>query len=211
VRIGTWNLDGKWSSEHERLVMDAACDVWLLTEVPEHTAIPDYHGHLTRSEMLTGKRWAGIFSRALLSPMPDPHFASALAQVGELTFCCSILPWRSAVEPPWLGSSQGERTANAVTALVEALPRTRLVWGGDWNHALVGSETTGCAPGQRVILAALNTLGLSVPTRGLPGRREHQLTIDHLAVADPSMVVSVERYPAQERLSDHDSYVIQIA
>lgn len=210
MRIGTWNLDGKWTSAHERLVVAAACEVWLLTEVADRTALPDYHRHLTQSEMLTGKRWAGIFSSGKMLPLPDPHFASAMAQVGDLTFCCSILPWRSAVGPLWTGASQGERTQIAVTALLESLPKAGLVWGGDWNHALVGVETTGCAPGQRTILTAVDTLGLSVPTQGLPGRRDAQLAIDHIAVSNRTTVVSVERHPAGERLSDHDAYVVEI-
>jgi hypothetical protein len=33
MRIGTWNLAGRWDARHERLMRDQACDVWLVTEV----------------------------------------------------------------------------------------------------------------------------------------------------------------------------------
>jgi hypothetical protein len=134
VRVGTWNVEGKWTAAHEAILIAAACQVWLLTEVAERTRLPGYHRHLTQSEMLPGKRWAGVFSQEELVPAEDPHFASAVARVGELTFCSSVLPWRSATEPPWTGSSQGERTQRAVATLVESLPTRGLVWSGDWNH-----------------------------------------------------------------------------
>ena len=39
VRIGTWNLAGRWSDEHRTLILTADCDVWLLTEVSERIAV----------------------------------------------------------------------------------------------------------------------------------------------------------------------------
>jgi hypothetical protein len=34
MRIGTWNLDGRWSADHGRFLTEEECDIWLLTEVP---------------------------------------------------------------------------------------------------------------------------------------------------------------------------------
>jgi hypothetical protein len=33
MRIGTWNLDGRWSDEHAKFLQRQDCNVWLLTEV----------------------------------------------------------------------------------------------------------------------------------------------------------------------------------
>jgi len=211
MRIGTWNLEGKWTDAHERFLLAGDCAVWLLTEVTTTVVMSGYQSQMTGSLMLPGKCWSAVFSRDPLTPLDDPHFASAMAQVNGITFCSSILPWRSAVEPLWPGASQGERTQRAVNSLLAQLPATGLVWGGDWNHALVGAETTGCAPGQQAILAAVDALGLVVPTKGLRGRREGQLSIDHIAVAAASTVASVERFEASERLSDHDAYIVELA
>ena len=30
VRIGTWNLEGRWSRDHLDLFIQQDCDVWLL-------------------------------------------------------------------------------------------------------------------------------------------------------------------------------------
>ena len=50
MRIGTWNLDGRWSPRHQHLLEDAECDVWLLTEVPTSFSLPG--GDLVRSESM---------------------------------------------------------------------------------------------------------------------------------------------------------------
>ena len=34
MRIGTWNLEGKWSPDHEAVLLHLNCDVLLLTEPP---------------------------------------------------------------------------------------------------------------------------------------------------------------------------------
>ena len=33
MRIGTWNLEKKWTQDHADLMEEQKCDVWLLTEV----------------------------------------------------------------------------------------------------------------------------------------------------------------------------------
>jgi len=35
VRIGTWNIDAKWSSRHAAVLAAADCDVWLLPELAD--------------------------------------------------------------------------------------------------------------------------------------------------------------------------------
>ncbi len=119
VRIGTWNLAGRWSLDHRDLLLGADCDLWLLTEVSERTVLPGYAVHCTSARMAARRRWAGIASRLPMASLPDPHPASAAAQVGGVTFVSSVLPWRSAgSRPPWVGAKHAEKTANTVGDLL---------------------------------------------------------------------------------------------
>jgi hypothetical protein len=48
VRIGTWNLEGRWDARHEDHLTVMRCDLLLLTEVSERVKIPDMTLHATR-------------------------------------------------------------------------------------------------------------------------------------------------------------------
>lgn len=214
MRIGTWNLAGRWSPQHRRLMLDADCDVWLLTEVSERTSLPGYTVHLSSSVMAPRRRWAAVASRLPMASSPDPHPASAQAQVGATTYVSSVLPWRSCgSRPPWVGERHAEKTTRAVDDLVLRISAAdRLVWGGDWNHALTGREYAGSAGGRAAIQSALDELGLVVPTAGLPHRTDGLLSIDHIAVPK-DVAGEATRILAEKdgkRLSDHDAYVIQL-
>jgi len=213
VRIGTWNLAGRWSPAHLDVLVAQDCDVWLLTEVRADTALPGYHSHVTTAQMARRRHWAGVFSRSPLTPLPDPHVASAAAVVADVTYCSSILPWRSCGPVPWGDGSTAERTARALDALLPALPRHDLVWGGDWNHSLVGREWSGSKAGRVHIEAALDAFGLQVPTRELPHRIDGIASIDHIAVPRGASVTNATRVSAvgsDGRLSDHDAYAVEI-
>lgn len=213
MRIGTWNLDGRWSTEHRTLMLDADCDVWLLTEVDERTTLPGYSVHLSGSAMAPRRRWAAVASRLPMASAPDPHPASAQAQVGATTYVSSVLPWRSCgSRPPWVGERHAEKTAHAVDDLLLRMRAAdRVVWGGDWNHALTGKEYAGSTGGRAAIESALGELGLVVPTADLPHRIDGLLTIDHVAVPNGS-VGEATRIVAEKdgkRLSDHDAYLVR--
>jgi hypothetical protein len=214
MRIGTWNLAGKWDRlehRHELLLLKQNCDVWLLTEVSELLALPGYEHHTTTETMAKRRRWAAILSRAPLIGHDDPHRASALAQVGDMFFCSSILPWRSCGGlPTWIGARHADKTHSAVDQLMTVLPKNKLVWGGDWNHAIMGKEFSGSHEGRAHITKAAALLGLKIPTEHLPHRILGLLSIDHIAVGASVNVVSAERIDATG-LSDHDAYVIEIA
>jgi hypothetical protein len=90
------------------------------------------------------------------------------------------------------------------------LPKNKLVWGGDWNHAMMGKEYSGSQEGRAHITKAVASLGLKIPTEQLPHRILGLLSIDHIAVGESVEVVSAERIDATG-LSDHDAYVIEIA
>ena len=55
MRIGTWNLAGRWKPEHQRFLAEVDCDVWLLTEVHERVALKGFERHLT-DEVLRPRR-----------------------------------------------------------------------------------------------------------------------------------------------------------
>jgi endonuclease/exonuclease/phosphatase family metal-dependent hydrolase len=212
MRIGTWNLAGRWSREHHQFILALDCDVLLLTEVSERVSLDGYCSHLGEGRMSPKRRWAGVFSRDPITALSDPHPASALARVGELTYCSSILPWRSCGNrAPWVGSTHGDKTAHAVEQLLNVLPRSTLVWGGDWNHALSGREYAGSIDGRAALLKAVAELGLTVPTTDLPHRLEGLLAIDHIAVGNATEVRAAERHAPSVNgrfLSDHDAYVV---
>lgn len=212
MRIGTWNLAGRWSDDHRSLLLEADCDVWLLTEVSERTTLPGFAMHLSGAPMAARRRWAAVASRLPMASSPDPHPASAAAQVGATTYVSSVLPWRSARSGPvWVGDRHADRTQNAVGDLLLRLRAApSLVWGGDWNHALTGKEYAGSKAGRDSITAALDELGLVVPTTELPHAVDGLLSIDHVAVPAGSSATA-RRVVAEcdgKRLSDHDAYVV---
>jgi endonuclease/exonuclease/phosphatase family metal-dependent hydrolase len=212
VRIGTWNLAGRWSDDHLSLLLDADCDVWLLTEVNERTSLPGFAIHLSDVTMAARRRWAAVASRLPMASSPDPHPASAAVQIGATTYVSSVLPWKGcASRPPWVGDRHADKTLNAVDDLLLRLRAApSLVWGGDWNHALTGREYAGSKAGRASITAALDELGLVVPTTELPHAIEGLLSIDHVAVP-AGLAATARRVVAEcdgKRLSDHDAYVV---
>jgi predicted TIM-barrel fold metal-dependent hydrolase len=62
-------------------------------------------------------------------------------EIAGHTFCSSVLSWAGCGNVyPWRGDTVGAKTAAVVGNLVAALPVSRTVWGGDWNHTLVGGQ-----------------------------------------------------------------------
>ena len=95
MRIGTWNIAGRWSEDHAALLTDANCDVWLLTEVNDRTVLPGFETHRCQLEMAAKRRWAAIASRLPMTPEPDPHPASARVRIVSTTYVSSILQCRT--------------------------------------------------------------------------------------------------------------------
>lgn len=214
VRIGTWNLAGRWSEQHRDLMLEADCDVWLLTEVNERTCLPGYSVHLSQSLMAPRRRWAGIASRLLMASSPDPHPASAQVRVGSTTYVSSILPWKGCRSmPPWTGESHADKTRNTIDdLLIHLRAADSLVWGGDWNHALTGKEYAGSIGGRRAVVDVLEALGLQSATADLPHATEGLLTIDHVAVPAGLRAAAsrIDVTHEGKRLSDHDAYVVEV-
>jgi endonuclease/exonuclease/phosphatase family metal-dependent hydrolase len=149
-----------------------------------------------------------------MTPLPDPHPASAAVRLGTTTYVSSVLPWRSCgSQLPWVGENHAARTENAVRELMSNLDEKRpLVWGGDWNHALTGKEYAGSQGGRRAVLGALASFGVAAPTAVLPHAIDGLLSIDHVAVP-VGLHATASRVAAErdgERLSDHDVYVVDV-
>jgi hypothetical protein len=219
MRIGTWNLDAKWKETHQALLARERCDVWLLTEVhPKarhaNPTLSNYHCHLSVGVMARGQHWAAILSLLPLSPLPDPHEASAAAHIDGVTYCSTILPWSGCTTPPsttWVGTSLEENARPAIEQLTKALPKSNTVWGGDWNQNLAGGwHHVGSKGLRKSVEAAVSLLGLQVATADLPSQiGAGQNTIDHIAVPLQWKVRSATRISAMG-LSDHDAYIIEV-
>jgi hypothetical protein len=210
VRVGTWNMQGRWTPAHRALLQDHACDVWLLTEVNQRLEVPGHCRSATTALMAPGRFWAAVLTGEQADQLADPHPASAAVAIGAIIYCSSILPWRSCGPgPPWRGERHGDKTINAVAALGAALPASPLVWGGDWNHALSGKEYAGSIGGRAAVIDMLTRRQLQVPTRVLPHRIRDLLSIDHVAISQTAHVTAAQRFDA-DGLSDHDAYLIDI-
>jgi hypothetical protein len=209
VRIGTWNLAGRWTPEHQDLLLAQDCDVWLLTEVSDRVSLDGWHEVRTTGVMAPRRTWAAIFARQALSDGFEPHPASVAARLGKVVLCSSILPWRGCGSNlPWHGATHAEKTDAALSQLLRGLPDEDLVWGGDWNHSLDGVEYAGSKSGRKVLLDAVRIRGLQVPTERLPHHLGTCLSIDHIAV--PMAWKATARHVPVGRLSDHDAYVADV-
>ena len=211
MRIGTWNLEGKWSPDHLALLTRQNCDVWLLTEVRAEVAIPGMQGHRTADFMDPGRSWAAILSTLDATLQPDPHPATAMVDIEGFRFMSSVLPWRSC-GPSWEGATLADKLGATLGVLGKYVDRTT-VWGGDWNQALEGPEYVGSLDGRRQIIELTREAGLSVPTSTLASASKGHRAIDHVAVPIDWDVNAAYRVAAQaggHRLSDHDAYVISV-
>jgi endonuclease/exonuclease/phosphatase family metal-dependent hydrolase len=212
VRIGTWNLQGRWDQRHLDHITAMRCDVLLLTEVSESVELPGIRLHASGMRMAPRRHWAAVASRHPLGALKDPHGASAMAEIDGLRVCSSILPWRSCgTQPPWMGSTTAEKTESAVASITAVAPT---IWGGDWNHALAGREWSGSRQGRRSILEAVDQLGLQLPTAGSPHQIQGLLSIDHIAVPTDWNALEIEHHPALSdgaKISDHDAYVLEVS
>ena len=209
--IASWNLNREVRDGAEELLLGAGADVLLLTEAPPHLALTGYHVTPVGPLMELGQQWASIASRQPLELVESPHPATTVARVGGITFVCSVLPWGSAQGTPWRGDGYAERMLDALDDLDPFLrDQERLVWGGDWNHALEGPLDGSTRRGRDRIDELLTSLGLHAPTRHEPRGVYAINSIDHVAVPDPSATAQhIVAQAGGRRLSDHDLYVVQ--
>lgn len=212
MRIGTWNLEGRWSAEHADVLWNADCDVWMLTEVPPRAALDGYDQHLSAELTPRSLHWSGLVSRLPLERLPDPHPASVAARVNGVVVCASVLPWPFAEGHPWAGESQTEQAQTTIAAVQDILKGEVAVWGGEWNQPLSGNIVGFSRTVQTAILAAVDALELQVPTAGLTARHGRgQNSIDHVAVPASWVVTEFGKVDLPDRISDHDAYWVDAA
>lgn len=212
MRIGTWNLAGRWTLTHERLLRDQECDVWLLTEVSDRLALDGWAAVRTTEPMAPARAWAAVLSPQSVQGRPAPHPASALAIIDGVAFCSSVLPWRSCGSgSPWTGDRHADKTAAAVAAVTAGLPAGEVVWGGDWNHSLGGREYAGSTGGRGYVKAALEQHQLTAVTAGELHRLPGCLSIDHIAVPAAWAATATVCRVDGTSLSDHDAYVVDVS
>lgn len=212
MRIATWNLAGRWDARHLALLEGLDADVLLLTEVSHRLGLPGHHLARTPEDMAERRSWAAIASRRPIDEVRHPHPATLAATIDGVRLACSILPWRGCTPRPfWVGERLVDKQVHAAGAVEADAPQ---VWGGDWNQAFVGPETAGTIAGRQWLLGALDRLGLTLPTAGLPHRIDGAASIDHVAVPTTWEVTEALRVDAAHegrRLSDHDAYVVTAA
>jgi len=90
-----------------------------------------------------------------------------------------------------------------------------LIWGGDWNQALHGSDSVTTAAGRPALAALITALNLKAPTTLLAHTKDAgTCSIDHIAVPDCWNVSAGRRLLAKgngdKRLSDHDAYIVDV-
>lgn len=73
VRIGTWNLDAKWTGVHASALVAADCDAGLLTEVKPNVTVNGYSAVWSPATMSRGQHYAALLSRLPTSELEAPH------------------------------------------------------------------------------------------------------------------------------------------
>ncbi len=214
MKIGTWNLDGKWTERHREFLAQQECDVWLLTEVPSDPAgiLADFHCERSIGTMSLGQSYAAILSNSPLVPVQCGHMASVAASKDDLLLCATVLPWKSCKTQPnsgWTGKTLEEMAQPAIDALSKLFKNNTCVWGGDWNQNLYGKwQYVGSSRMRKLIETTLSNHGLVVPTAQLPHQIETLNTIDQIAVPSEWQVKNEKRIDARG-LSDHDAYSLE--
>lgn len=211
MRIGTWNLEGKWTPDHEGVLLHLDCDVLLLTEPPVVVEVGGYESHRTSRLMSPTKHWAAILARQSMRPIEDPHPASAAAYVDGRLMCSSVLPWPLAgAHWPWGSPEHEARVKETLDQLAPVLNEEVSVWGGDWNQPLAGNLSGFTRAAQVLILAAVDDMRLQVPTAELSSRSATQRSIDHIALPQSWVVRADGHVSVVPELSDHDAYWVEV-
>lgn len=213
MRIGTWNLEGRWSADHADALAEADCDIWLLTEAPSRTTLDGFEQHLSAALTPGSLHWSGLLSRLSLERLPDPHPTAVAARVDGVMVCASVLPWPFAdPDLPWEGESQLEQVGTTVAAVQDVLKGEVAVWGGGWNQPLHGNIVGFSRTVQTAILTAVDALGLQVPTASLTARHGRgQSSIDHVAVPASWVLAEAGKLDLPDGFCDHDAYWVDAA
>lgn len=149
---------------------------------------------------------------------PDGNSPPLLVACSVLSWSNTTGGWPSLHAPGALGDERSRfRFVTARhTELIRAerQPDDVLIWGGDFNETLVGRPIQSRV-GRRVVVEALDALGLVALTAESPHLTDGLATIDHLAVpigwSDPATVSVVTRADDLRQTSDHALYLANVA
>jgi hypothetical protein len=240
--LGTWNLEVYASPDSRKgrrqvdVLRQHDADLWFLTELHADFAVPGQATHFSqpRDEADPIRRKAAISTSWPIEPIPanDNPVEGRLAMArvyppgGEdsVLAVCSVLPWRGAT-PHWrrlLGHhlAYGDVFAYLLDYVVRRIHAERrsgenVLWGGDFNQALIGRDYVGTLQGRAALLRAFDDMGLQVPTQYLRAQIEEHPAIDHIAIPSgwPVAAPPGTHVPTYEgrALSDHALYLVETA
>lgn len=228
TRIGVWNLDrGRgWKGEaQQRELTCRDTDLWLLTEFNAQVQLAGCGlAHSAGRNGDAQQLWSAVASLHPLRPIACIHPSLAMAEVdlpcGQALVATSVLPWRGA-GAAWPDSdpsftSRFERCLHEHVAEIDAARgSSAVVWGGDFNQALMDREWVGSNSGRELLGEALSHLELSAVTARMSGATPGTYSIDHIALphvwASAASEPEVHAPELQQRpLSDHPIYLVEV-
>lgn len=234
MRIGTWNLenhqDAKRLGLQRATILDAHCDIFVLTEV---SLAFDVGPGGSRSTVLLERddtSWVAAVGDSVM-PMDDPCFTTVSsvvvqAEAGDegLIVVGSVLPWKTAAsQAPELRRGDEtyiqmfERTLNSHGDVVHHLQLAHrdaiVIWAGDFNQSLSGSNAGASNTARALLSAKLEELGLVAWNEHAAHANPRIKAIDLICGPASRSVLSVERIdPFRDgiQMSDHAGYIVEI-
>ncbi len=211
--------------------MDAAhTDVFVLTEVNALAGLEPGGVRSTPVHERANTSWVAVVGKGV-GQMGDPRFTTFSCVVGRVTtgeeeviIVGSVLPWKTAAlqAPELLQNDQTyidmfERTLDEHGALVQGLQLEHrdalVVWAGDFNQSLSGSNVGASNAARKLLREKLDKLGL-VAWNEHTAHANHQIkAIDLICGPVSRSVRSIERIdPIRDgiKMSDHAGYVVEI-
>ena len=236
MRVGNWNLNhggqhgAKWPEQSELLLRERL-DLMVLTEPPPGVSLPGSSSVLSPAGA-DGWSWVVIVGPGVRSAGLDLPFGrmatAALATFGDLEVVVygSVLPWRSIASQTHgilqLGESYGEsfarllhEQASDVADLQAAHPHAVVLWAGDFNQALEGTEYVGSKDQRLLLKETLDRLGMTAWNADL-ARQVHDGQVYAIdLVCGPTALANVAPEEMsgsldERKLSDHAGYVVTL-
>lgn len=197
--------------DHARVIEDADCDIWLLTDVPPRVSVTGYHQHLSSGRRAPSAHWSGVLSRLAAEPVRHHSQTATVLSIADIVIASTVLPWPEPHEDePWEGGSHAERYATALAETGDLLGGHIPIWGGTWNQPLMGNIIGYSRQAQEALEDFLETYELQVPTRDLLGR-QRQYTTDHVAVPATWTVIASGKVEVDPALSPYDLFCVEAA
>lgn len=237
MRIGTWNLERHGAADRicrqRDLIKGARADVFVLTEV--HCSFDFSDWTVVRSiesnqDKQSDDSWVAIIGNGLDRPIPPlPRRKSSVAARveigGELLILYgTVLPWlRAPDQAPDLAlpnETYNDMFGRVLRKQVEDLKALQLahseaiiVWAGDFNQSLSGSNRGGSNDSRALLKKTLCDLDLIAwnehMAHAIPGMK----AIDLICGPAKRPVKAIDRLdPVADghKLSDHAGYVVEI-